>query len=68
MKRKLTAAERKAKRLRREKFMTIYINGKMKRVLRRPLIPGAPVNWGLDEGAEIVFGPEHELYEMLFLL
>lgn len=39
-KRKLTAAERRAKRERKLKFMTIFINGKQKTVPRPKLIDG----------------------------
>ncbi len=38
-KRKLTAAEKAEKRRRRREYMTVFINGKQKRVKRRPTIP-----------------------------
>ena len=41
-KRKLTAAERRARRERKRKFMTIFINGKQKRVPRPETIEGLP--------------------------
>ena len=37
-KRKLTPAEKRARKKRREEFMTIFINGKQKRVRRPPTI------------------------------
>ncbi len=40
---KLTAAERQAKRERKGDFMTIFINGKQKRVRRPQTIDGLPV-------------------------
>ncbi len=43
-KRKLTAAQRRAKRERKQKYMTIFINGKQKRVLRPQEIDGMPVD------------------------
>ena len=43
-KRKLTAAERRARRERKKNFMTIFINGKQKRVRRPQLIEGLPVD------------------------
>jgi hypothetical protein len=39
-KRKLTPAERARKRARRAEFMTIFINGKQKRVRRPPTLTG----------------------------
>jgi hypothetical protein len=43
-KRKLTAAEKQAKRERKKQFKTIFINGKKKRVRRRPEIDGLPID------------------------
>ena len=39
-KRKLTAAEKRAKRQRQQEYETIFVNGKQKRVKRRPTIDG----------------------------
>ena len=43
-KRKLTAAEKQARRERKKKYKTIFINGKQKRVLREPTIDGLPID------------------------
>jgi len=43
-KRKLTAKQREAKRRRRAEFMTIFVNGKQKRVRRPPTIGGMEVD------------------------
>ncbi len=43
-KRKLTAQEKAAKKLRRLEFMTIFINGKQKRVKRPATIDGIPAD------------------------
>ena len=43
-KRRRTAAEKRARRERKEKYVTIFINGKQKRVPRPPMIEGMPVN------------------------
>lgn len=45
-KRKLTSAERAAKRFRREHYRIIFINGKQKRVPREPEIE--PFPWAED--------------------
>ena len=42
-KRKLTPAEKAAKRKRQQEFMTVFVNGKMKRVRRPPMIEGLPL-------------------------
>ncbi len=43
-KRKLTKAEKEARRERRKKFMTIFVHGKQKSVPRPPEIDGLPVD------------------------
>ena len=43
-KRKLTAAERRARRERKKNFMTIFVNGKQKQVRRPQPIDGLPVD------------------------
>ncbi len=43
-KRKLTAAEKAAKKLRQQEYMTIFINGKQKRVKRPQTIDGMDVD------------------------
>ena len=43
-KRKLSAAEKAEKRRRRKEYMTIFINGKQKRVKRLPTIEGLEVD------------------------
>ena len=43
-KRKLTAAEKQARKERKKNFMIIFINGKQKRVRRPQLIEGLPAD------------------------
>ena len=47
-KRKRTAAEKRARRERKLKFMTIFVNGRQKRVPRPQLIDGLPVARNAD--------------------
>ncbi|CAN5313543.1 hypothetical protein BH10PLA2_BH10PLA2_15060 [soil metagenome] len=64
-KRKLTAAQRRAKRERKRKFMTIFINGKQKRV-RRPLeIEGLPVDEFIARNADPIWLHQNECWELL---
>ena len=55
MKRKQTAAEKRARRERKAKFMTIFINGKQKRVPRPRLIQGIPVEEFIARNADPVW-------------
>ena len=63
-KRKQSAAEKRARRERREKFMTISMNGK-KRVPRPPLINGLPVEEFIARNADPIWLHEHGLWELI---
>ena len=56
-KRKLTAAEKKARRERKEKYMTIFINGKQKRVPRPQQIEGMDVDEFIARNADPSIDP-----------
>jgi len=43
-KKKLTAARRKAKSLRKQRFQTVFMNGKQVRIRRPPAIDGIAVD------------------------
>ena len=62
-KRKLTAAQRAEKRRRREQFMTIFINGKMKRVPRPPTVDGLPVDEFVRRNADPIWLHQNEMWE-----
>jgi hypothetical protein len=62
-KRKRTAAEKRARRERRKKFMTIFINGKQKRVPRPPLIEGLPVEEFIARNADSIWLHDNGLWE-----
>lgn len=69
-KRKLTSAE-KADKLRRQKeYMTIFINGKQKRVKRPPTVDGAVVDEFIRRNADPIWLYQNELWEYMddFLL
>jgi 16S rRNA U516 pseudouridylate synthase RsuA-like enzyme len=65
-KRKLTAAEKAEKRRRRREYMTIFINGKQKRVKRPPTIEGLPVDEFIRRNADPVWLFKNEMYEELY--
>ena len=60
-KRKLTAAERKARRERKRTFMTIFIHGKQKRVPRPELIDGLTVDEFIARNADPIWLHQNEL-------
>ena len=64
-KRKLTAAERRARRERKRKFMTIFINGKQKRVRREPTIDGLSVDEFTTRNADPIWLQQEELWHVM---
>ena len=63
--RKLTAAERRARRERKRKYMTIFINGKQKRVPRPPEINGLPVEEFVARNADPIWLQQNEMWELM---
>ncbi len=51
-KRKLTAAEKAEKKRRRKEYMTVFMNGKQKRVKRPPTIEGMDVEEFIRQNAD----------------
>lgn len=64
-KRKLTAAERRARRERKMKFMTIFINGKQKQVPRPQLIEGLSVDEFLARNADPIWLHQNGMWEFM---
>lgn len=64
-KRKLTKAEKAAKRKRRRETMIIFINGKQKRVPRPPKVGGLPVDEFILHNADPIWLLQNEMYEEL---
>jgi len=54
-KRKLTPAEKAAKRKRQQEFLTVFVNGKMTRVRRPPMIEGMPVEEFIRRNADPIW-------------
>ena len=65
MKRKRTAAEKRARRERRKKTMIVFINGKQKRVPRPQLIEGLPVDEFIARNADPIWLHQNELWELM---
>ena len=65
-KRKLTAAEKAGKKRRRLEYMTIFINGKQKRVKRPPVIDGMDVDEFIRRNADPIFLHQMEMWEEMY--
>jgi hypothetical protein len=65
MKRKRTAAEKRERRQHKEQFMTIFINGKQKRVPRPPLIDGLSVEEFFSRNADPIWLHQNELWWLM---
>jgi len=64
-KRKLTKAEKQAKRERKKNYMTIFIHGKQKRVLRPPTIDGMSVEEFIRRNADPIWLHQNEMWEYI---
>jgi hypothetical protein len=62
-KRKLTAAEKAEKRRRKKEYMTIFINGKQKRVKRPQTIEGIDVDEFIRQNADPIWLHQNEMWE-----
>lgn len=64
-KKKLTSAQRAAKKQRKKDFMTVFMNGKQVRVRRPPTIDGIPVEEFIRQNADPIWLHQHGYYEIL---
>ena len=64
-KRKLTKAEKQAKQERKKKYMTIFLHGKQKRVLRPPTIDGMSVEEFIRRNADPIWLHQNEMWEYI---
>lgn len=64
-KRKLTPVEKRAKKKRQQEYMTIFVNGKQKRVKRPPTIDGIPVDEFIRNNADPIWLHQNEMWEYI---
>jgi len=64
-KRKLTEKEKAEKKRRQKEFMTIFLNGKQKRVRRPPTIDGMDVDEFILHNADPIWLVQNEMWELL---
>ena len=63
--RKLTSAEKAEKKRRQREYMTIFVNGKQKRVKRPPTIDGMPVDEFIRRNADPIWLHQNEMWEYI---
>ncbi len=64
-KQKLSRAEKEEKERRKKEFMTIFVNGKMKRVKRPPTIDGMDVDEFIRRNADPIWLQQNEMWEYM---
>ena len=64
-KKKLTPAQKAAKKKRREEYMTVFINGKQKRIKRTPTIDGMDVDEFIRRNSDPIWLHQHEMWQYI---
>ena len=64
-KRKLTSAEKAVKKRRQKEYMTIFSNGKQKRVKRPPAVDGMDVDELICRNADPIWLHQNEMWEYM---
>lgn len=64
-KRKKTLAEKAEKKRRQKEYMTIFINGKQKRIKRPPTIDGMNVDEFIRRNADPIWLHQNEMWEYM---
>ena len=64
-KNKLTPEQKASKKKRREEYMTVFMNGKQKRVKRPPTIDGVPVEEFILRNADPIWLHRNEMWEYI---
>ena len=62
---KMTAAQKAAKKIRQKEYMTIFVNGKQKRVKRPPTVDGMPVEDFILQNADPIWLHQNEMWEYI---
>lgn len=65
MSRKLTAREKAQRTRRKREFMTIFVNGKQKRIRRPPTIDGIDSHEFILRNADPIWLHQNEMWELL---
>ena len=62
-KKKLTPAQKAAKKKRRKEYMTVFINGRQKRIKRPPTIDGMSADEFVRRNADPIWLHQNEMWE-----
>jgi len=62
-KKKLSAAQKAAKKKRQKEYMTIFVHGKQKRVKKPPTIDGIDVDEYIRRNADPIWLHQNEMWE-----
>lgn len=64
-KKKLTPAQKAAKKKRQKEYMTVFMNGKQKRIKRPPTIDGMGVDEFVRRNADPIWLHQNEMWEYM---
>jgi hypothetical protein len=64
-KKKLTPKQKAARKKQREEYMTVFINGKQKRIKRPPTIEGMDVEEFIRKNADPIWLHQNEMWEYI---
>ena len=64
-KKKLSPAQKAAKKKRQQEYMTVFINGKQKQVKRPPTINGMDIDAFIMNNADPIFLHQSEMWEYM---
>lgn len=64
-KKKLTPAQKAAKKKRQKEYMTVFMNGKQKRIKRPPTIDGMSVDEFVMNNADPIWLHQNEMWEYI---
>jgi 16S rRNA U516 pseudouridylate synthase RsuA-like enzyme len=64
-KKKLSPEQKAAKKKRQKEYMTVFMNGKQKRVKRPPTIDGIPVDEFIRRNADPIWLHQNEMWEYI---
>jgi hypothetical protein len=64
-KKKLTSAQKAARKKRQQKYMTVFMNGKQKRVKRPATIDGMEIDKFIEINADPIFLHQNEMWECI---
>lgn len=64
-KKKLTRAQKAEKKKRRAEYMTVFMNGKQKRIKRPPTIEGMDIDEFIRRNADPIWLHQNEMWELM---